>query len=105
MKWLSTWTWNKLETIVSYNHQKLNEWAKESNSTIIYSVGQSLVPSGKLSLVAGSAGFREEAHTDIIQKYKVSQSKVRVRMFFSIVTIDAFLKALSFCSQSFYSRF
>ena len=63
------------------------------------------MPSGKLSLVAGSAGFREEARGDTMQKYKVSQSKVGVRMFFSIMTIDAFLKALSFCSQFFSSRF
>ena len=68
MKWLSTLTWNKLETIVWYNHQKLNEWAKESNSTNIYSIGQSLVPSGKTSLVAGSAGFREEGHAGTMQK-------------------------------------
>ena len=31
-------------------------------------MGQSLVPSGKLSLVAGSAGFREEACTHRMQK-------------------------------------
>lgn len=75
MKWLSTLTWNKLETVVSNNNQKLNEWAKESNLTNIYSIDQSLVPSGKLSLVAGSAGFREEAHTDRIQIRKQHQEK------------------------------
>ena len=68
MKWLSILTWNKLETVVSYNHQKLNEWAKELNSTNINSIDWSLVPRGKLSPVAGSAGFREEAHVDTMQK-------------------------------------
>ena len=67
MKWLSILTW-KLETVVSYNHQKLNEWAEESNSTNINSIGWSFVPRGKLSLVADSAGFREEAHMDTMQK-------------------------------------
>ena len=65
---LSTLTWNKLEKLVSYNRQKLNEWAKESNSTNICPIGRSFIPSGKLSLVAGSAGFREEAHADVMQK-------------------------------------